>query len=293
MQIHDPQLFSHGKILMSKLARFTGYTLAAVILLALLSWWAWDAVVPHHLGALSDTLRTRVLGAEPHEQRSRALDREIAALKAESLELASSVGKIDGELELSDKTIQRLRSAQHDDRVLLELLKDRLTTSSQGEAIVINGTTYRANDLQHDARIILDRHQACADEIMDEQGYRADLAQHLDTLRSDLRERIKRIRKLEIGQKRVVHLIDQQRFSQWVATLDGQRATSQALVRAEREQEQLVHDLTRTATGLKVMREIATGGPTPVAEALIRESAPSVEQQIDNLLTNSQLTQGQ
>ncbi len=245
-----------------------------VMSLLVVSFWLWGASALRHLKVMSDGVRTTIVeGVESGENQLKVVAEEIEAAKRETQEIAQSVGEVRSATQGVQQGIERLLGEQRQDEQLLLDLKQQLCNAGD-RRVRIGDKDFSRSDLEHDAAVILDRHHSRADQIKDEKMKLAELEQRQESLRKTLREHIARIRKLEVSQEEGHRLVDDQRFNEWLAIVDGRPVKGRAIAQAEESQATVLRNLRRQAAGSKVMQEVTSGGPTPAADgSLMRRRA--------------------
>jgi hypothetical protein len=254
---------------MFKVVKVSG---VSVLSLLLLSFWLFGSSAFKHLKVLCEGARSTIVdGVESPENQLKVVDEEIEGARKEAHEIAGAVGEVKATAQAVQQGIQRLLDAQRTDEGLLEDLKSQLRRVGEHGVVRIGAKEFSRLDLEHDASVILDRYHVREDQIKDEKKKLHELEQRLESQRKTLREHLCRVRKLEVGQEEGRRLVDQRKFNDWLALVEGRPVASQALGQAESSQARALQNLRRQAAAPQVLEEITAGGPTPAADAIDRE----------------------
>lgn len=233
----------------------------------LIACWLWGSTAVHHINAFIEGNRKTLLEVESQANKSRAVDHQIVAARKEVQQIAATIGEVRGGKEEANTALGRLREEQKKDESLLRELKLQLEKFGCHPAIKIGNKDFCRAEVEHDATIILDRHQARTQEIKAQQARLTEFEQRHVSLLSCLRNQHLRILQLEVGQEKVKRLMDQKRFNERLGRLDTRPGT-EALTQAEKALADLIAELNRDIAATQVHQEVTGNGPTPVAEAI-------------------------
>lgn len=261
---------------------------AVLVVLAGLAVWLGGAALGVPLQEILADLQASVVArSDPWHADRKRLRRDVEAARLRVEEEARSLARLSTRIRAVEQTIAQQQRLQQTDRLLLSGLQDELLTLGERDRLTLDGRTWTRADLEHEARLILNRY--CArDQFVDKvEEHRTQLGQTLEFWRDAFRKHRGNLNELGFQKDLACALLESQKITDDFDPGRWQR-TERAIAGGQHAAAQAIEHCEARLAEQQYLREWHYARTTPAAEAIRLDAAlePPLEAQIQELLDN-------
>jgi hypothetical protein len=198
---------------------------------------------------------------------------------------ARSLAKLAARVRSLEKATAEQGCQQQADRVLLSGLQQRLNQLHDGQHLTVNGETWARADLEHEARLILNRYRVREAYVHKLQLHRANLDRMLEFWRDVFRKHRGDLHELGFQQELARALLKSNEITESFDPGDWKR-TEQAIADGQGTAHKVTDELELRKAEQQLVGELYYGSMTPAADAIRLDTdvKPSLEGQIQEVL---------